>query len=110
MSRLLELQMEFSVKMADFISRLNLAGYQITMGECYRTKEQAELNAKKGIGIANSLHCDRLAVDLNLFKEGKLLTADGYLPAGLIWEKMGGTWGGRFNDGHHYSLEHEGKK
>jgi hypothetical protein len=29
---------------------------------------------------------------------------------GLKWESMGGSWGGRFNDGNHYSLEHEGRR
>ena len=29
---------------------------------------------------------------------------------GEYWESIGGSWGGRFNDGNHYSLEHNGVK
>jgi hypothetical protein len=39
-----------------------------------------------------------------------LESTEAHTPLGEQWEKMGGTWGGRFNDGNHYSLEHEGKK
>ena len=45
-------------------------GYDLTFGEAWRTPEQAKLNAEKGIGIANSLHTERLAIDFNLFKDG----------------------------------------
>lgn len=119
MSRLLELQQEFAVKVGDFIGRLNIAGYQVTLGEAYRTPEQAALNAKKGIGSKNSLHCDRLAIDLNLFKDGKYLSkTEDYKIAGEIWESMGGTWGGRFTnsdgtakpDGNHFSTAFMGRK
>jgi hypothetical protein len=52
----------------------------------------------------NSYHYKRLAIDLNLFKDGKYLrnTKD-HLPFGLFWESLGGSWGGRYNDGNHYS-------
>lgn len=40
-----------------------------------------------------------------------LLTASsGHKLLGEYWESIGGTWGGRFNDGNHYSLEHNGVK
>jgi len=29
---------------------------------------------------------------------------------GLYWESIGGSWGGRFGDGNHFSLEHEGRR
>jgi len=108
---MLELQQEFSVKISDFILRVNLLGYKVTLGETYRTPEQAAINAKKGKGIANSLHCDRLAMDINLFKDGKFLTkTSDYKEIGELWESMGGSWGGRFNDGNHFSISFMGKK
>ena len=59
----------------------------------------------------NSLHGLGLALDLNLYLDGKYLTStDDHLPLGELWEFMGGTWGGRFNDGNHYSLPHGGMK
>lgn len=84
----------------------------LAIGEVQRTPECAALNAKKGTGIANSLHTQRLAVDLNLFVNGKYMTdTKDYLPLGEYWETLGGTWGGRFKsrpDGNHFSLEHNG--
>ncbi len=86
-------------------------GFMLTFGEAYRTPEQAELNAQKGTGISNSLHPKRLAVDFNLFINGEYQTdSRAYLPLGVFWESIGGTWGGRFAkaDGNHFSLEYNG--
>jgi hypothetical protein len=90
-------------------------GFELTFGEAYRTPEQAALNAQKGSGIANSLHTQRLAVDINLFLGGVYQTAtDAYKPLGEHWESLHvlARWGGRFSkpDGNHFSLEHEGVK
>lgn len=86
-------------------------GYELTLGEAYRDPRIAKLNAESGVGIKNSLHCSRLAIDLNLFKDGVYLTkSDQYKELGEFWESIGGTWGGRFNDGCHFSLEHNGIK
>lgn len=106
-----EKQREFTLMVAGLIMWTYQNDYELTFGEAYRTPEQAALNAKTGAGIANSLHTKRLAVDLNLFKDGIYLTdSDAYLPLGEKWESMGGAWGGRFSkpDGNHFSLEHEG--
>ena len=45
-------------------------GFELTLAEAYRTPEQAKINADRGSGVRNSLHCERLAVDLNLFVGG----------------------------------------
>ena len=29
---------------------------------------------------------------------------------GEFWESLGGSWGGQFNDGNHYSIEHGRRK
>ena len=86
-------------------------GYELTWGEAWRTPEQAAINAKKGTGIRLSLHMDRLAIDFNLFKNGRWLNqTEDHRPLGEFWESLGGTWGGRFGDGNHYSLAHGGRK
>lgn len=106
-----EKQQLFAVKVAQLILWADDHGYRLTFGEAYRTPEQAALNAKKGSGIANSLHTQRLAVDFNLFIGGQYQTdSAAYLPLGEYWESIGGAWGGRFSkpDGNHFSLEHHG--
>lgn len=106
-----EKQALFTVMIAKLIFWADEHGYRLTFGEAYRTPEQAALNAKNGKGIKNSLHTQRLAVDFNLFKNGVWLNkSTDHQPLGEYWESIGGTWGGRFNDGNHYSLEHNGVK
>lgn len=106
-----EKQALFTVMIAKLIFWADEHGYRLTFGEAYRTPEQAADNAKSGKGIKNSLHTQRLAVDFNLFKNGVWLTkSTDHQPLGEYWESIGGAWGGRFNDGNHYSLEHNGVK
>lgn len=91
-------------------------GYELTLGEAYRTPEQAKAHAKAGKGIANSLHTMRLAIDLNLFKDGVFLTqSEDHAPLGVFWKSLHPEccWGGDFKpmqDGNHYSLSHGGVK
>ena len=103
----------FVVMVGKLIAFAGEKGYDLTFGEAYRTPEQAQRNADAGIGIKDSLHTKRLAVDFQLFKDGVYLTAsDDYKPLGEFWESIGGSWGGRFSkpDGNHFSLAHEGKR
>ncbi len=103
-----EKQQLFTVMVANLIHWAEERGYRLTFGEAFRTPEQAALNAKKGSGISNSLHTQRLAVDFNLFVNGQYQTrTEDYLPLGEYWESLGGSWGGRFKsrpDGNHFSL------
>lgn len=101
----------FARMVGDLIRQAEKLGYEVTFGEAWRPPETAEIYARQGKGISNSLHCDRLAVDFNLFKDGVYLprTVD-HKPLGEFWESIGGTWGGRFGDGNHYSLAHNGRK
>lgn len=82
-----------------------LPGYAVTFGETYRTPEQAALYAAQGKGSKTSLHCHRLAVDLNLFINGIYQTQTfAYKELGDFWKSLGGTWGGDFPraDGNHF--------
>lgn len=86
-------------------------GFELTYGEVKRTPAQAAQNELTGVGIRRSLHCDGLAVDFNLFIGGKYCKdTKSHLPLGEYWESLGGSWGGRFEDGNHYSLAHEGRR
>lgn len=104
-------QDQFAGMVAELIQEARKKGYQVTLGEAFRPSELAELYAKQGRGISNSLHTARLAIDINLFKDGEYLSrSQDYEPLGLWWESIGGSWGGRFRDGNHFSLSHEGRK
>jgi hypothetical protein len=116
-------QQRFSWLVAKMIIYANEAGYGITLGECYRTKEQAAIYAKEGKGIANSVHCDRLAIDINLFRDGKYLTdISHYKILGDWWviQYADCKWGGNFMimikrklipnpDPCHFSFEYAGR-
>lgn len=113
-------------------------GYEVVLGEVQRSDEQAEINALKfegrtqvvelvkkdfpmlaqkilnngkNNGIRGSLHELCCAIDLKLFFEGVYLkNTEDYRTAGEYWESLGGTWGGHFNDGGHFSIAYGGKK
>lgn len=114
---LLQKQQTFAQNVAKLIEWTYSQGYKLTFAEAFRTPEQAEWNAQKGVGIRDSLHCYRLAVDLNLFKDGKWLTeTHDFKPLGAFWETLSTpeakcTWGGSWgSDGNHFSIEDHGKK
>jgi hypothetical protein len=107
-----EKQSRFVRMLANLLEFAHARGYEFTLGDAYRDPRlHGEIGVKLGYGHPKSAHKYKLAIDLNLFKDGKFLTSDkDHEPLGLYWESIGGTWGGRFNDGNHYSLEHEGVK
>jgi hypothetical protein len=108
--KLSEKQQLFTRMVGDLIHEAYRQGFALTLSEAYRPPETAKQYAIEGRGIANSLHTLRLAIDLNLFRNGKYLTkSEDYLPLGVYWESLGGSWGGRFSrpDGNHFSLAHE---
>lgn len=110
---ILETQQLFTSLLADFLLQLEVLGYKITLGEAWRPDEMARLYAQQGKGITNSLHCMRLAIDLNIFKDGKFLqTVEDLTPVGEMWEHMSNDdhrccWGGRFAqpDSDHFSVQ-----
>ena len=90
-------QSKFTRLVAHLIQHAYIMGYELTFGDAY---------AKDG-HIKNSKHYVRLAIDLNLFKDGKYLTkTEDHEFLGLFWESLDSdcTWGGHFNDGNHYSF------
>ena len=105
-------QRRFTKMLAKLILWAYQNGYEITVGDFYRSPRAfGPMGEKIAYGSKNSNHKLRLAGDLNLFKDGVFLTkTEDHRPLGEQWEKMGGAWGGRFNDGNHYSLEHNGRK
>lgn len=108
-----QLQEEFATAAAKLILKANELGYGVTLGEAWRTPEQAQWDADHGIGVAHSLHMDRLALDINLFKDGVYLTAsEPYVQLGNWWTSLGPLYryGGNFKirDYDHYSITPDG--
>lgn len=97
---------------ARLIDQATAMGYEITLGDAYRDPRVfGAIGQRQGYGHPKSAHKHRLAIDLNLFRGGQFLSSsEDHRPLGEWWEAQGGTWGGRFDDGNHYSLEHEGVK
>jgi hypothetical protein len=115
-------------------------GYEFSFGEAKRSDEQAEINAigqggRENVarmvekifpglaakirnngpanGIRNTAHGNQLAIDMNAFKNGIYLTkSEDWNELGEYWESLHPLcrWGGRWNDGNHISIEHEGVK
>jgi hypothetical protein len=100
-------QRKFTQMLGLLINFAYVRGYELTLSRGYVSEAANEADG----GHPRSLHLQRLAIDLNLFKDGVYLTeTEDHRELGEFWESIGGTWGGRFNDGNHYSLAHGGMK
>jgi hypothetical protein len=104
----------FTLCISQLITYAYAQGYELTFGDAFRdSRVHGEFGDKQSYSHASSNHKLRLAVDFNLFKNGEYLTADDdYLELGLYWETLHplARWGGHFNDGNHFSFEHNGIK
>jgi hypothetical protein len=107
-------QSEFARLVAKLIERAYDLGYEVTLGDAYRDpRVHGDLGVRKSYSHPSSAHKVRLAIDLNLFKDGEYLEGSAaHQPLGEWWEEQHplARWGGRFNDGNHYSMEHAGVK
>lgn len=90
-------QRKFTLMVSKLIEFAYASGYELTFGDAWATDGHVE----------NSFHYIRLAIDLNLFKDGVYLTeTSDHQFLGDYWKAAGGSWGGDFRrkDGNHYSL------
>jgi len=135
--RLGDKQQLFARLLPKLLIEAHAQGFDIRLGEILRFEQQARYNsthcrkckqtkanrahaltkAKGGhrfraIGILNSLHRQKLAIDLNLFRDGRLCAADEYTPLGEWWERLHelAANGRKFGDAGHFSLTHKGRK
>lgn len=107
-------QTKFARLVPRLIDKAFEMGYEVTIGDVFRDpRVHGPLGVKQGYGHRNSAHKKKMAIDLNLYKDGKYLdqTEDHRL-LGEWWEKQDPDcrWGGRFSDGNHYSFEDMGTK
>lgn len=117
---LLQKQARFGLAVGGLIAQANKLGYVVTLGEAWRSPEQALQNAKDGKGIVHSLHTQRLAIDLDLFTliDGQyhyITDSTGHTELGKWWcaQSPDYRWGGNFTtlkDFDHYSLTPDGGK
>jgi peptidoglycan L-alanyl-D-glutamate endopeptidase CwlK len=100
-------QWEFLQDVSILLVYIKQHGFITSAGELYRTKEQQEIYVKKGLSkTINSLHRERLAIDLNFFsKELKLIECP--KEVGDFWCSLhsNNEWGGNwktFKDSGHF--------
>jgi hypothetical protein len=110
--KLQEKQVIFSGNVGALLDYIIKMGFRCTLGEAYRTAEQATLYAQQGKGIKNSLHCKRLAIDLNLFDRAGtyLKSKESYQLFGDYWKSLHpkNRWGGDFEklvDSNHFEMQ-----
>jgi hypothetical protein len=112
-------QMRCAQALSYFITQIpqRVPGAQVTFGEFHRPTWVATEYARRGMGISTSLHIDRLAADLMLFKNGQYQTSsEAYRPLADLWKQIGPAFGIvpgvgiDFNDGNHFSCAYKGRK
>jgi hypothetical protein len=107
-------QERFARAIPGLLQRAFELGFDVRLGDLFRDgRVFGAIGVYSGYGHKNSCHKLRLAIDLNLFKDGKYLSkTEDHTELGEWWEAQGPDhrWGGRFNDGNHYSIEHNGNK
>lgn len=114
MMTLRQTQSRFASLVPALINKAIELGFEVTLGDAYRDpRVHGDVGVKMGYGHPKSIHKRRMAIDLNLFKNGEFMEgSDAHRELGEWWEKQHplARWGGRFNDGNHYSFEYEGMK
>ena len=109
-----EKQRLFTKLMAQLVLWAYEHDYELTVGDAYRDpRSHGEwgVTKERTYGRSRSNHKRRLAMDFNLFIDGKYqTTSEAYKELGEYWESLHELcrWGGRFSDGNHFSLLHEG--
>ena len=106
-----ELQRRLPPMVAKLIEYAYSQGYELTLGDAYRDpRVHGEHGVKHGYGAAYSNHKQRLAIDLNLFKDGVYLdSGKEHGPLHDFWDSIGGA--PRIaSDMNHYALEWQGRR
>lgn len=105
-------QREFALHIASLIKHIYAQGYEVTFGDAFRDPlSHGKMGEPGPYGRPRSAHKQRLAVDLNLFRDGEYLsTTEAHRPFGDYWCALheDNVWGGEFDDGNHYSRRYGG--
>lgn len=99
-------QSAFLLDVCKLIQFATEQGFVVTGGELYRTPEQQKIYVDTGRSkTMKSKHLERLAIDLNFFKDGKLTYETSEI--GRYWESLSpknssGMFWKSFKDGPHF--------
>jgi hypothetical protein len=104
-----EAQRLFASRVPRLIDRIYDMGYECSIGDVFRdARVHGKFGEKVGYSAAESVHKLKLAVDLNLFKDGKYLSStEAHRSFGEYWvglDPENHVWGGDWDDGNHYSF------
>lgn len=99
-----ERQQLFTFNIHQLIEFAYKKGFKLTFGEVFRTEEQQRIYFNTGRSkTMNSRHLQRLAVDFNIFIDGKLINDPALIqPLGEFWMSLNtdNIWGGDWNRNH----------
>lgn len=104
----------FSVCVAELVLYAVSLGHEVALDEGTERLTEKDPTSDH---MLNSLHHVGLAQDVLLYINGVYANkTEAYAPLGEYWENLGKTknlplaWGGRFNDGNHFSMAWAGRK
>jgi hypothetical protein len=107
-------QTEFARLIPRLIDKAFELGFEVTLGDAYRDpRVHGAMGEKKSYSAISSNHKIRLAIDLNLFKDGRYIAdSEGHAELGAWWEAQhaAARWGGRFQDPNHYEFKNDGAR
>lgn len=107
-------QQRFARLTVRLFQEIERQGFTWTYGDAFRDpRVHGEQGVKLGYGEALSAHKQRLAIDINLFKNGVYQTdTEAHRQFGDWWlaQDPDCRWGGNFTkpDGNHYSMIYKG--
>lgn len=105
-------QSRFAKLVPRLIDKAFALGYEVTLGDAYRDpRVHGRMGERKSYSHPKSAHKIRLAIDLNLFRNGEYMDGeDGHVELGTWWEKQSpdARAGFRFGDPNHYSFFNDG--
>lgn len=111
-------QQRFVMCISKLLNYIHSKNYAVTFGDAYRDPRihgDFGFNKNKSYSAKKSVHKLRLAVDFNLFVNGKYIQDGNHLvwkELGEYWESLDpdARWGGHFKDANHFSFTHWGCK
>lgn len=105
-----EAQELFGRLLGELLVYIHLKGYQVRLGDVLARATDTDINGKP-THKKNSQHFKKLAIDINLFKDGGFLSkTEDHKIFGEFWESLHPNCrsGTRYGDGNHYEVMENG--